>query len=98
MSRFQELIDSDIPLLVDFSAEWCGPCKILAPELKKFAGHMRDRLRVIKVDVDKNPQVAMHYQVQSVPTLILFRKGRQLWRRSGAMSVSQLSSAIEPLL
>lgn len=98
MSKFQELIDSDTPLLVDFSAEWCGPCKMLAPELKKFAGQMGEKLRVIKVDVDKNPQAAMHFQVQGVPTLILFRKGQQLWRRSGAMSASQLSHAIEPLL
>jgi thioredoxin 1 len=98
MSRFQELIDSDTPLLVDFSAEWCGPCKMLAPELKKFAGTMGDRLKVIKVDVDKNPQASAHYQVQGVPTLILFHKGKQLWRRSGAMSAAQLAQHIEPLL
>ena len=98
MSKFQELIDGDTPLLVDFSAEWCGPCKMLAPELKKFAGAMGDRVRVIKVDVDKNPQAAAHFQVQGVPTLILFRKGSQLWRRSGAMSASQLEQAVASLL
>ncbi len=98
MSKFQELINDDKPLLVDFSAEWCGPCKVLAPELKKFANRMGDQLRVIKVDVDRNPQAASHFQVQGVPTLILFRKGKQLWRSSGAMNVGQLVQAIEPVL
>ena len=98
MSKFQQLIDADQPLLVDFSAEWCGPCKMLAPELKKFAGQIGDRLKVIKVDVDRNPQAAARFGVQGVPTLILFRKGQQLWRRSGAMSASQLSQAIGHLL
>ena len=94
MGKFQELLNGDTPVLVDFFAEWCGPCKMMAPELKKLAEMQGEKLRVIKVDIDKNPQAAQAYNVQSVPTLMLFRKGRQLWRQSGAMSAGQLSSVI----
>jgi thioredoxin 1 len=94
MSSFQEIINADTPVLVDFFAEWCGPCKMMAPELKKLVDIHGDSLRVIKVDVDKNPQAAMHYGVQGVPTLILFKNGKLLWRQSGAMSAGQLSSII----
>ncbi len=94
MGKFQELLNGDTPVLVDFFAEWCGPCKMMAPELKKLADMQGEKLRVIKVDIDKNPQAAQAYNVQSVPTLMLFRKGRQLWRQSGAMSAGQLSSVI----
>jgi thioredoxin 1 len=94
MGKFQELLNGDTPVLVDFFAEWCGPCKMMAPELKKLADMQGEKLRVIKVDIDKNPQAAQAYGVQSVPTLMLFRKGRQLWRQSGAMSASKLSSVI----
>jgi len=80
--------------LVDFTAEWCGPCKMMAPELKKLVDMHGDSLRVIKVDIDKNPAAANAYQVQSVPTLMLFRKGQQLWRQSGAMSASQISAMV----
>jgi len=94
MGKFQELLNSDIPVLVDFTAEWCGPCKMMAPELKKLVEMHGDSLRVIKVDIDKNPAAANAYQVQSVPTLMLFRKGQQLWRQSGAMSASQISAMV----
>lgn len=94
MSSFQEILNGDTPVLVDFFAEWCGPCKVMAPELKKLADQHGDSLRVLKVDVDKNPQAAMHYEVRGVPTLILFRKGQQLWRQSGAMSAAQLTAVI----
>lgn len=94
MSSFQDILNADTPVLVDFFAEWCGPCKMMAPELKKLADTHGDKLRVLKVDVDKNPQAAMHYGVRGVPTLILFQKGQQLWRQSGAMTAGQLSSII----
>ena len=94
MGKFNDLINNEIPVLVDFFAEWCGPCKMMAPELKKLVDLHGDSLKVVKVDIDKNPQAANAYNVQSVPTLILFRKGQQLWRQSGAMSASQLSSVI----
>ena len=94
MSSFQDILNGDTPVLVDFFAEWCGPCKMMAPELKKLADSFGDELRVLKVDVDKNPAAAAHYGVRGVPTLILFRQGQLLWRQSGAMSAAQLGSVI----
>lgn len=94
MATFQEIIQDDKPVLVDFFAEWCGPCKTMAPELKKLVDMRGDSLRVIKVDVDRNPDAAAHFGIQGVPTLILFRKGSQLWRQSGAMTAVQLDRII----
>ncbi len=94
MATFQELLNSDTPVLVDITATWCGPCKMMAPELKKLVEMHGDNLKVIKVDIDKNPSAAQAYQVQSVPTLMLFQKGRQLWRQSGVMNAAQLSTLI----
>ena len=98
MNKFQELINADTPVLVDFFAEWCGPCKMMAPELKKLADMKGNSLKIIKVDVDRNPQASQAYQVSSVPTLILFHKGKQIWRKSGAMSASQLSVVLSQVL
>lgn len=97
MSKFQELINGETPVLVDFFAEWCGPCKAMAPELKKLVDLKGDAVRVIKIDIDKNPQAATAYNVNSVPTLILFQEGKMLWRQSGAMSAHQLSGVIEKM-
>jgi len=97
MNKFQEVLQGEKPVLVDFYASWCGPCQQLAPELKKLAERMGDRMRVIKVDVDKNPDAASHYSVLGVPTLILFRKGELLWRQSGAMSAEQLEQIVSGL-
>ena len=91
---FKELIQGDKPVLVDFSAEWCGPCKMMAPILKEFSNEMGDRVKVIKVDVDKNQQAAMAYQIQGVPTLILFQKGKVVWRQSGVVPTHQLRSIV----
>lgn len=97
MSTFNELINGKTPLLVDFSAEWCGPCKMMAPELQQVAGEMGDEVKIIKVDVDKNPAAASHFNIQGVPTLILFREGKQLWRQSGVLQASQLIGIIQSL-
>jgi thioredoxin 1 len=94
MGKFQDLINDQKPLLVDFYAEWCGPCKMMAPELKKLVDQQGDKLRVIKVDIDRNPQAAAAYNVNSVPTLILFQGGKQLWRQSGAMTANQLTGVL----
>ena len=91
---FNELIQSDTPVLVDFFAEWCGPCKVMAPILKEVKQEVGDVASILKVDVDKNPQAAAEYQVQGVPTLILFKKGEVLWRQSGVVPKNGLIGVI----
>ena len=91
---FQELIQSEKPILVDFFAEWCGPCKMMTPVLKEVKKEIGDSASIVKVDVDKNPAAAHAYQVQGVPTLILFRKGQVLWRQSGVVPKQNLVNLI----
>lgn len=98
METFNKIINDEKPVLVDFHAEWCGPCKMMAPELQRFAQNNKNAVRVIKVDIDKNKPTANHYQIQGVPTLILFKKGKILWRQSGAMNAQQISQAVTPKL
>jgi thioredoxin 1 len=92
---FNELIQSDKPVLVDFFAEWCGPCKVMAPILKDVKQEIGDAASILKVDVDKNPQAAAAYQVQGVPTLILFKQGKVLWRQSGVVQKNGLIEVIK---
>jgi len=94
MSEFKEAINSESPTLVDFTATWCGPCQTLAPILKEVAGQVKDQARILKVDIDRNPDAARFYQVQSVPTLILFKKGQVKWRQSGVVPGSMILDEI----
>jgi len=92
---FDEIIRSDKPVLVDFFAEWCGPCKMMAPVLKEVKASVGDTATIIKVDVDKSPQTANDYQVQGVPTFILFKNGKPLWRSSGVIPKAKLVDVIK---
>lgn len=95
MSKFSELINGDTPVLVDFYADWCGPCKMMAPYLEQVASEMQGKVKVIKVDVDKNQKAAAVYQVQSIPTLILFQKGQIKWRQAGVVPPQTIMQAIK---
>lgn len=97
MSAFTHLINGDKPVLVDFFATWCGPCKMMAPMLEELKEELGDSVTIIKIDVDKNRQASQFYQVQGVPTLILFKQGKILWRQSGVVPVAQLKQIIQQL-
>ncbi|MBT4412553.1 MULTISPECIES: thioredoxin [unclassified Polaribacter] len=94
MSNFSQIINQDKLVLVDFFAEWCGPCKMMSPILKQVKDALGDKVSIIKIDIDKNQPLATKYQVRGVPTLILYKAGKQVWRQSGAVQKNELVSII----
>jgi len=95
---FADIIKGSKPVLVDFSAEWCGPCKMMPPILKEVKSRMGDSITILKLDIDKNPAVAAAYQIQSVPTLIVFRGGQIKWRQSGVIPAEQIRTVMDGIL
>ncbi len=94
MSHFNEIINGDLPVLVDFSAEWCGPCKAMAPILKDLKSATGDKLKVLKVDVDQNQAFAASMQISGVPTLVLYKAGKIVWRQSGVVPLHSLKEIV----
>ena len=94
-SSFNTIVNSGTLVLVDFFADWCGPCKILAPILKQVKEELEDKLKIIKIDVDKNQALSTKFQVRGVPTMILFKNGKQLWRQSGVLQKEQIIQIVK---
>jgi thioredoxin 1 len=97
-SSFNDIINQNQPVLVDFHADWCGPCKMLAPILKEVKHELKDSIKIVKIDVDKNQVIASKYQVRGVPTMILFKNGNQLWRQSGVVQKNDIITTINQYL
>ncbi|MBT8263815.1 MAG: thioredoxin [Eudoraea sp.] len=94
-SSFKELISSKTPVLIDFYADWCGPCKMMAPILKQVKDELGDSIKILKIDVDKNQPLSASYQVRGVPTLLLFRNGKVVWRQSGVVQKNDIVRVVQ---
>jgi thioredoxin 1 len=98
MSKFNEIINGDKPVLIDFSAEWCQPCRMMPPILKQVKAELGDRIRILKVDVDKNPAIARKWMIQNVPTLMIFKNGETKFRQAGVIQAQQIIGIVRPFL
>ena len=94
MNKFQDIIAGDTPVLVDFYAEWCGPCKMMKPVLEELKKKMGNKIIILKIDIDKNISLSSEYRIQSVPTLVLWKQGEIIWRQSGALSLNELEQIL----
>ena len=94
MANFKDIVNSEIPVLVDFSAEWCGPCKMMVPILDQVKSELGDKVKIVKIDVDKNQALAAAYNVRGVPTLMIFKNGKEMWKKSGVFPSNQLVNLI----
>ena len=94
MNKFQDIIAGDTPVLVDFFAEWCGPCKMMKPVLEELKKKMGNKIKKQKIDIDKNISLSSEYRIQSVPTLVLWKQGEIIWRQSGALSLNELEQIL----
>ena len=94
MNKFQDIIAGDTPFLVDFFAEWCGPCKMIKPVLEELKKKMGNKIIILKIDIDKNISLSSEYRIQSVPTLVLWKQGEIIWRQSGALSLNELEQVL----
>lgn len=97
-SSFEKLISSEKPIMIDFYADWCGPCKVVGPILKELKAEMGDKIRVIKIDVDKNQEISGKLGVQSIPTLMIYHKGELIWRTAGVQTKALMKKKLEALL
>ena len=97
MASFQELIQGDVPVLVDFHAEWCGPCKMMPPILKEVKSELKDGVHILKIDVDKNQKAAAHFRISGVPTLMIFKGGKSVWRQSGVIPANEIIQQIQSI-
>lgn len=98
MASFNQLINQNVPVLVDFKADWCQPCKMMAPVLKQVKQNFKDQIKIIKIDIDKNPVVAQKYGIRGVPTLILFKNGREVWKQSGVLQANQINVIVNSFI
>ena len=94
MNKFQDIIAGDTPVLEDFFAEWCGPCKMMKPVLEELKKKMGNKIIILKIDIDKNISLSSEYRIQSVPTLVLWKQGEIIWRQSGALSLNELEQIL----
>ncbi len=94
MTNFNELIKGEVPVLVDFYADWCAPCRMMPPILKQVKEQLGDKIRIIKIDTDKNPGISETYKIRSIPTMMLFKNGEKTWETSGVMQASQLLTTL----
>ena len=98
MSKFTDIINGNVPVLIDFSAEWCQPCRMMPPILKEVKNQLGDSVNILKVDVDKNQAIAQKWMISGVPTLMIFKNGKQLFRQSGVIPAQQIIQILQPHL